>query len=153
MKANIFKTLLAVVALIIGATACDDKGYWEPFTPEGVQYSFITPKLTEEFPLNSPAAERTYTLTLRRSTSEGEATVNLKVGAAVNSNKYKPEDIFIAPESVTFADGEYATEVVVTFKGTTRNYDYSCILSFSDPVSPGGLNKVTLAGKLVNPRK
>lgn len=151
MKANILKTLLAVVALIIGATACDDKGYWEPFTPEGVQYSFINPEVNAQFPMNVPAAERTYTIPVRRSTSEGEATLNLKVGAAGNSS-YKPEEIFEVPESVTFPDGEMATEIIVTFKGPRRNYDYSCTLSFTDQVSPGGFNKVTITGRLVNPR-
>ncbi len=151
MKANILKTLLAVVALIIGATACDDKGYWEPFTPEGVQYSFINPDVSEQFSMSVPAAERTFTIPVRRSTSEGEATLNLKLGAAGNSS-YKPEDKFEVPETVTFEDGEYATEVIVLFKGDRRNYDYSCVISFTDQVSPGGFNSVTLTGRLYTPR-
>ncbi len=143
--------MLAVVALIIGATACDDKGYWEPFTPEGVQYSFINPDVNEQFPMNVPAAERTFNIPVRRSTSEGEVTLNLKLDKAGNG-KYEVDEIFEAPETVTFADGEYAAEIVVLFKGKTRNYDYSCALSFTDQTSPGGFNKVTLTGRLVMPR-
>lgn len=151
MKANILKTLLAVVALIIGATACDDKGYWEPFNPEGIQYSFVNDAENEQFPMNVPAAERIYTIPVRRSTSEGEATLNLKVSASGTSS-YDPADMFDCPETVTFEDGKSQAEIIVTFKGTRRNYDYSCILSFSDQVSPGGFNSVTITGRLINPR-
>lgn len=151
MKANILKTLLAVVALIIGATACDDKGYWEPFTPEGIQYSFVNPTLNEQFPMNMPADERIYTIPVRRSTTEGEATLGLVLKSAGNAS-YKPADMFDAPESVTFAEGEMEAEIIVTFKGTRRNYDYSCLLEFEEQVSPGGFNQVSITGRLVNPR-
>ncbi len=151
MKANILKAMLAVVALIIGATACDDKGYWEPYNPEGIQYSFVNETLDQEFPMNVPAAERIYTIPVRRSTSVGEATLALTLGSNGNAS-YKPSDMFEAPDTVVFADGESTAEVIVTFKGTRRNYDYSCKLSFEDQVSPGGFNSVILIGTLVNAR-
>lgn len=142
---------MAVVALIIGATACDDKGYWEPYNPEGIQYSFIQSDVTDEFPMNLTADERIFTIPVRRSTTEGEATLNLKLSSN-GSASYTPEEMFGAPDSVVFENGSAQAEIIVTFKGTRRNYDYSCIMSFTDQVSPGGFNSVTITGTLVNPR-
>lgn len=148
MKANILKTLLAVVALIIGATACDDKGYWEPYNPEGVQYSFVTPDVIVEFPTKVPVEERIITIPVRRSTKEGDAVINLGIKPVDNLGLYDPAEIFECPESVTFKDGENVQEIVINFKGTRRGYIYACKLSFTDQVSPGGFNAVSITATL-----
>lgn len=148
MKSNIFKSLLLLFAVIIGTTACDDKGYWEPFNPEGQQYSFVRKEVVKDFPLTSDVAERFVDVKIRRADCTEEVTLPLTVTKDPTGN-YNVEDMFDYPQSVTFAAGEYETLIHIAYKGTRRNIQYTAVIAFDENVvSPGGFNKCNVKCKL-----
>lgn len=159
MKLNIFKFtfLFAVVATML--TSCDDDGYWEPFSAEGDQYSFITTSVSRNYKraTSSEGKNPYFVYTLRRASNEGDATIDLSVTGSETVLGYfswvpaeGEEGTPLTTEgfvpTATFADGSYEASFILEYTyGYRRIVTTSTLnIKFSDDLkSPGGANSAT----------
>lgn len=159
MKLNIFKSTFFFALVTIMLTSCDDKGYWDPYEMEGEQYSFITTSVNRNYKRATSSAGKNpyFVYTLRRSTNEGDASVDIKVsgeektigyfscvpaegeeGTPLNTADYVPV--------VKFVDGSYEAQFILEYtKGYSRPFGSTKLtISFNKELkSPGGYDSAT----------
>lgn len=108
------KTIIpAALAAILTLSSCSDKGYWEEFVPDGVQYGILS--ADQSYTLNGPTSTiAPFTVMVSRGTTQG--AVSLPVSVVT-------DQIFLlasAPATVDFADGSSEAYITVTL---TPDYD------------------------------
>jgi len=102
---------LAAAALSLGS--CSDKGYWDGYQPEGVEYAIITSNSTVTLTPDKPTAAP-IVITFSRGTTVGEQTVPVVL------NTDSPLVVPTGASSLTFADG--SSEAFYTV-GFTTDFD------------------------------
>lgn len=104
---------MALVAAALGLVSCSDKGYWDEYQPEGVEYAIITSNSTVTLTSDKPTAAPV-TITFSRGTTVGEQA--LPVSLTSDSPLVTPT----GASTVTFADGSSEASYTVSF---TTDFD------------------------------
>nr|WP_319401164.1 hypothetical protein [uncultured Carboxylicivirga sp.] len=125
MKLNKLYTavLILVTALFAGCSEYEDSVTPGGQTPEGCQGVYFPSTNTSMFELE-PSDPTTITLTIARTNTSGAAEVPVSVEA-------NTENVFVAPSSVSFADGEAEVSFDVTFPDAAEGVTYSLQLLVS----------------------
>lgn len=103
-KLAIFAALAAPVLL----SSCSDKGYWEEYVPDGVEYAIIT--ANQSYTLNPESKGiAPFTLLITRGTTAGDVSVPVSV---ISEKAYLKAS---APATVDFVDGSSEAYITVSF--------------------------------------
>lgn len=113
--------LFLVTALFSGCSDFDDKVEPSPATPDGCQGVYFPSSNPKVFELE-PTDATEITLTIAREVSAG--AVNVPIIVEING-----EDVFNAPETVSFADGEKEVGFTVTFPTAGEGVTYGLKLA------------------------
>ena len=108
---NAFKYISGMALLAAAAASCDVSDTRETYTPDTDGVSFVQSVITAT--ALSPDVT-TYSVDLARGRADNELTVNLTCSIYNSSDTGQSEnlaDVFGVPSSVTFAPGEYQTEI------------------------------------------
>lgn len=123
MKLNKFPTLLILAVMALVMTSCE-KEYWDASDKSGMKCVFQQEAASFDIPTEE------ITITLKRSSTEGELTVYLypeDFVVTVGNYVYEQEDIyewFYFPESVTFADGSETAQYTISAIGSYHDSGY-----------------------------
>lgn len=109
--------------MISTLTSCSDKGYWDEYVPEGIEYSF------EQANLKLTTGDKNPVLTVNviRSTTKGAATLDIvatKVSEGVN-----------VPATVTFEDGKNVAPLTVSLSNGVPGPSYTATIGFAEGVT------------------
>ena len=125
--------VMALAIMLSVLTSCSDKGYWDEYTPDGVEYSF------EQATLNVETADKNPTVNVNvlRSTTSGSATINL-VAKNVTTG-------VTVPTSVTFEDGKNMATVAISLTNGVPGPAYKATVALAEDVatSPSGVASCT----------
>lgn len=103
-KLAIFAALAAPVLF----SSCSDKGYWEEYVPDGVEYAIIT--ANQSYTLNPESKGiAPFTLLITRGTTAGDVSVPVSV---ISEKAYLKAS---APATVDFVDGSSEAYITVSF--------------------------------------
>ncbi len=122
---NTFKYILGMALLAAGASACDVSDTRETYTPETDGVSFVQSVVTAT--ALGPEVT-TYSVDLARAKADNELTVNLNCTLYNNADTEKANNLapeFGVPSSVTFAPGEYQTEITFSVEQMQIGEGYS----------------------------
>lgn len=128
---------MALLAVAVMFTGCSEDGYWDEYTEEGAKYSFA--QSTASFSYLATDEVSQVSVNVFRNDTKGAVT--LPVTATVS------DEILVAPESVSFADGSNVAEYVVAVNGEmTMGKSYTISVSFEkENASVSGSNSCAIS--------
>ena len=142
---NIKSILLTGLTLLAGASfvSCTEEEFQPGPEASGVQVFF--PEATQtDYSLDDNMTS--VTIPVKRANTEGEYTVS--VLPDFSQNETDPTSLFTIPESVTFADGEDETSLVVSFKRADMEdgatYTVNLLLNDAENTTPYGYSQLSL---------
>lgn len=120
---TINKIMLLFAAAVFTFTACEKEPQRDP-SPAGNPNAIAFKQSVISVEINPAKAELAYDITVGRSNSEAELTVNIAAAGDV--------DVIKAPTSVTFAAGESEKIIKLTFPTAQVDSTYSILLSIPE---------------------
>ena len=123
------KYLLLLATVVFGLTACEEKIERDPSPTFDSTKSvfFVTPSVNGEFDPSSPFET---TVILGRDTTDLSAEKTVKLNVKENT-----QEVFIVPESATFAAGEDTVSFVITFPTAQIDSTYTLLIELDNEVS------------------
>lgn len=115
---------MAATALVVLAS-CSEGQYWTEPDNLGEVVVFAKPAVQVSVD-PSETAPTSYTVTVNRSNSNGELTVPVTLTTA-------DSDVLSGPSSVTFANGSYSADYVISIGTITPGVTYSASLAVTQP--------------------
>lgn len=115
---------LAAVA-VLGLVSCSEGQYWNEPADKGDIVAFAKPAATISLQPSESAPE-SYTVTVSRSDNRGELQVPVTL-----TTKYP--DVLSGPESVTFANGSFTADYVISIGDVEPGVAYSATLAVQQP--------------------
>lgn len=125
MKTNISYAILAATA-ILTLGSCSEGQYWTEPADKGAVVAFAKPALSMSVPAKETAPD-SYEVTLYRSQTNGDATVNVTFTTAT------PDVLKGNGTSVTFANGENTAKYIISIGDLMPGVNYSASLAVEQP--------------------
>jgi len=130
------KLFLGLAVCGLAMAACSDDIDWNPGAPADGQGVFFPSTQTNKVSLKETTGS--FEVTICRSMSQGAATVQLTSVFGENA-----AGIFSVPSEVSFADGETAAKMSVTYKDLEYDVEYALTISAVDS-TPYGITDLEL---------
>ena len=135
---KILNTILAIMVLVLGFSACTDDVDYAPVGPVEGEGVYFSPNAQTAYTLDGTSGS--ITLDVMRTYSEGATDASL-------SATFTPEEgqgLFNIPASISFADGSTTSSVTISFDNLVQGTNYGLTLTF-DEGTPYAQSSISLS--------
>ena len=135
---KILNTILTMMVLALGFSACTDEVGYEPVGPVEGEGVYFSPNAQTSYTLDGTSGS--ITLDVMRTYSEGATDASL-------SATFTPEEgqgLFNIPASISFADGSTTSSITISFDNLVQGTTYGLTLTF-DEGTPYAQSSISLS--------